>query len=264
MNTAVIEKSFREKVCAKVRIVLEGDERFRVFTPFLFEDGDHLAIVLKKQENAWVLSDEGHTYMHLTYDIFEKDLQKGTRAKVISNALDAFSVQDRDGELRLPIPNGRYGDALFDFVQALLKVTDVAYLGRERVRSTFIDDFRSLIEEKIPANRRSFEWHDEEHDPAGNYVVDCRINGMAKPLYVFALPSDDRVRDATIALLQFERWGQVFRSLGIFEDQEQTSRKVLTRFSDVCEKQFSSLSANKDRIAKFLSEVIGGQVPDNA
>ena len=49
MNTAGIEKSFREKVCAKVRIVLEGDERFRVFTPFLFEDGDHLAIVLKKR-----------------------------------------------------------------------------------------------------------------------------------------------------------------------------------------------------------------------
>jgi hypothetical protein len=66
MNTAVVEKSFREKVCAKVRIVLEGDERFRVFTPFLFEDGDHPAIVLKKQENTWFLSDEGHTYMHLT------------------------------------------------------------------------------------------------------------------------------------------------------------------------------------------------------
>jgi hypothetical protein len=86
---------------------------------------------------------------------------------------------------------------------------------------------------------------------------------MPKPLYVFALPSDDRVRDATIALLQFERWGQIPRSLGIFEDQEQTSRKVLARFSDVCEKQFSSLSANKDRIAKFLDDVIGGHVLDS-
>ena len=51
MNTTGIERSFREKVCAKVRIVLEGDERFRVFTPFLFEDGDHLAIVLKKSDS---------------------------------------------------------------------------------------------------------------------------------------------------------------------------------------------------------------------
>ena len=112
MNTAVIEKSFREKVCAKVRIVLEGDERFRVFTPFLFEDGDHLAIVLKKQENAWVLSDEGHTYMHLTYDLDEKDLQKGTRQKIIGSALSAFHVADRDGELIAHVAEERFGDAL--------------------------------------------------------------------------------------------------------------------------------------------------------
>jgi hypothetical protein len=84
--------------------------------------------------------------------------------------------------------------------------------------------------------------------------VDCRVNGMAKPLYVFALPGDDKVRDATIAILQFERWKTPFRSVAIFEDQEEVNRKVLARFSDVCEKQFSSLSANRDRIERFLKE----------
>lgn len=264
MTMEAIEQQFRERVSAKVRLIAEGENRFRVSTPFQFDDRDHLAVVLKKDADAWCLTDEGHTYMHLTYDIVEKDLQKGTRAKLISNALDAFSVEDREGELRLPISDGRYGDALFDFVQALLKITDVAYLARERVRSTFMDDFRALIEEKIPAERRAFDWHDEAHDPAGNYLVDCRINGMEKPLYIFALPTDDRVSVATIALLQFERWGLHFRSLGIFEDQEQASRKVLARFSDVCEKQFSSLSANKDRISKFLEDMIGGQVSETA
>src|ERR1035441_2061202 len=152
MNTAVIEKSFREKVCAKVRIVLEGDERFRVFTPFLFEDGDHLAIVLKKRENAWVLSDEGHTYMHLTYNLDEKDLQKGTRQKIISGALASFRVADQDGELIAHVVEERFGDALFSFVQALLKVTHVSFLTRERVRSTFMEDFHSLM---LRSNRMS-------------------------------------------------------------------------------------------------------------
>lgn len=256
MNLDQVIGSFRDSVSDQVTVAAEGNDRFQVFTPFQFEDRDHLAIVLKRLNGGWVLSDEGHTYMHLSYEMAEKDLQRGTRAKIIANALEAYAVEDREGELLLPVRDERYGDALFSFVQALLRIADVSYLSRERVRSTFLEDFRSFFAERVPADRRAFDWHDPAHDPAANYVVDCRINGMPRPLFVFALPSDGRVRDATIALLQFERWGLPFRSLAIFEDQEQISRKVLARFSDTCEKQFSSLAANQDRITRFLEESI--------
>lgn len=256
MTIEAIESDFRRKVGESVRLATEGVNRYRVLTPFLFEDGDHLAVVLKREDNRWILSDEGHTYMHLTYDLDEKDLQRGNRQKIISNALSVFSVEDREGELRLHIPDERYGDGLFSFVQALLKISDVSYLSRERVKSTFLEDFRSFMETAVPLERLSFDWHDPHHDPAGNYAVDCRVNGMQKPLMVFALPSDGRVRDATISLLQFERWSIPHRSLGVFEDQEEVNRKVLARFSDVCEKQFSNLGANKDRIATYLREGI--------
>jgi hypothetical protein len=256
MSLQTIESDFRRKVGERIRLAGEGVNRYRVFTPFLFEDGDHLAVVLKREANAWVLSDEGHTYMHLTYDLEEKDLQRGSRQKIISNALSVFSVQDCDGELRLVIPQEQYGDALFSFVQALLKITDVSYLSHERVRSTFMEDFRAFMEATVPENRRAFDWHDPQHDPEGKYLVDCRVNGLPKPLMVFALPGDDKVRDATISLLQFERWNVPHRSLGVFEDQEETNRKVLARFSDMCEKQFSSLSANKDRIVSYLQEAM--------
>jgi hypothetical protein len=256
MTIDTIETDFRRTVGETVRLASEGVNRYRVFTPFLFEDGDHLAVVLKREASQWILTDEGHTYMHLTYDLDEQDLRRGNRQKIISNALSVFSVEDREGELRLLIPERQFGDGLFSFVQALLKISDVSYLSRERVRSTFLEDFRTFMAATVPADRRSFDWHDPQHDAAGKYSVDCRLNGMPKPVMVFALPSDDRVRDATISLLQFERWNIPHRSLAIFEDQEEVNRKVLARFSDMCEKQYSSLGANKDRIAAYLSEAM--------
>ena len=259
MAIETVERDFHEKVSTRIRLEAEGMERYRVFTPFLFEDGDHLSIVLKREGSRWVLSDEAHTYMHLTYELDERDLQTGTRQKIISNALSVFQVEDRDGELILEVPGERYGDALYAFVQALLRIADVSYLSRERARSTFMEDFRALLTEVAPEERISFDWTDPRHDPPGIYSVDCRINGMPRPLFVHALASDGRTRDATIALHQFEKWGIAFRSLAIFEDQESINRKVLARFTDVCDKQFSSLSGNRDRITRFLDESISGE-----
>ena len=258
MPINIIEQDFMAKVSAKVRLSADGEKRFRVFTPFMFEDGDQLVIVLKKVGSQWILTDEAHTYMHLTYEIDEKALHSGTRGEIISRALSMFEVEDRDGELVIDVSDGRYGDALYSFIQALLKIIDVSYLSRERVQSTFLEDFRSLIHEKAPEQRTTFDWFNPRHDPEGTYKVDCRINGMPQPLFVYALPHDNKTRDATIALYEFKRWGISFRSLGIFKDPDATSRKVFARFRAVCNDYFIGIPENHERIGEFLDENISG------
>ena len=252
MSINTIEQDFIDKVSAKVRLSPDGKERFRVLTPFQFEDGDRLVIVLKKVDGHWVLSDEAHTYMHLTYEIDEKLLHSGTRQKMILNALSIFEVEDRNGELILDVSDAHYGDALYDFVQALLKITDVSYLSRERVQSTFMEDFQALLREKVPSTHMDFKWYYSTRDPQGKYTVDCRINRMPQPLFVYALSNDDRTRDATIALHQFKEWKFSFNSMGIVKGEKGMNRRVLARLRDVCDQCFIGIDESYEQIEQYL------------
>jgi hypothetical protein len=199
--------------------------------------------------------------MHLTYGMDEKSFTAGTCQRIIADAITMFGLDDREGELTINVPGESYGDALYSFVQGLLRISDVALLARERVASAFLEDFKEFIENSLPSDHYYFEWHEPIHDPKGMYSVDCYLNGSIRPpVAIYALTNDAKVRDATIGLLKFEQMGLNFRSVGIFLDQEEIARDVLARFSDVCEKQFSSLTANKKRIIHYL-EALGMNRP---
>lgn len=252
-----IEQQFRQTVCADIRLMPEGLNRYQVFTPFRFSDGDHFVIVLKKSNGSWVLSDEGHTLMHLSYEIDVKDLEEGNRLEIFAAALSLYAVSEQQGELSIRVPGDAFGNALFNFIQALMKISDVTFLSRERVRSTFLEDFRAFIRETVPADRYQFDWHHPDRDPTGKYLVDCRINRSPRPLVIYALTGDDKVKDANIGVLMFENWRLSFQSLAIFEDVEEINRRVLARFLDVCDRTFSTLSADtKPRIRQYLEEAL--------
>jgi hypothetical protein len=259
MNPKSLQDEFRDKVCAQVSLKSEGINRFRVLTPFRFEDGDHFGIVLKRETGSaqWIFTDEASTLMHLSYWMDDDDIRTGNRHDLIQGSLAVYSVEDRDGELVIPVSDGQFGDALFNFVQALTKVTDVSFLSRERVRSTFIEDFKNFIRANVPEDRLEFDWTEPNLDSGRNYPADCRINRATPPLLVYALPNDDKVKDATISLLKFETWNFQCKSLGIFEEQAAINRHTLARFTDICDKTFSSLDGDnarriKDYLVRFL------------
>ncbi|MFZ0279123.1 MAG: DUF1828 domain-containing protein [Candidatus Sulfotelmatobacter sp.] len=257
MNVAKVRDEFKSRVCEQIDLEPEGEGRFLVRTPFRFEDGDHFVITLKREGEHWILRDEASTLMHLSYWMDDKVLESGNRKEIVEGSLSAYSVQNRDGELVIAVAEDRFGDALFDFVQALTKVTDISFLSREVVVSTFMEDFRAFMKSQVPEDRLEFGWNDKRLDPNRKYLVDCRVNSMKRPLFVYALPSEDKVKDATISLLTFEKWKLTFQSLAIFQEQESISPKPLARFTDVIGKTFSSLSEeNKPRIIAFLKEAM--------
>src|SRR3990167_5255699 len=134
MDITPIENEFKKKISEKIEI---------------FPEGDHLVSILKKSPKGWIITDEAHTYMHLSYELDIKDLEKGTRQKIISSTLSMFELEENDGEILVNVEDNMFGDALYNFIQGILKITDINYLSRERVRSTFMDDFMAYITEKV-------------------------------------------------------------------------------------------------------------------
>jgi len=256
-NSDSIELEFRRNVSEELEIVADGPERFVIVTPVAFGDGDLLPIVLKKDNDRWSLTDEGHTFLQLTYELEDADFQQPTRREIINKTVSGFGLQNRNGELVLPINDREYGEALYTFIQALIKIDDIRYLSREHVRSSFMDDFKEFVK-TVASPRRAvaYNWHEPQRDPDGLYPVDCKVNGTGTPLFMFALPSDERVAVAAITLLMFDKWNIPHKSVGVFEDQTRLNPKMVARFTDVCNKPFSNLEVAREQLTKFFPELV--------
>ena len=113
-----------------------------------------------------------------------------------------------------------------------------------------------MITENIPQERCSFNYYDKVRDSQEMYKVDCRINGLKRPLYLFGVLNDSKCKDVTINLLNYEKWETPYKSIVLFQDQEQINRRVLAKLTDLVEKQFSSSTEDPERIKKYLKTEI--------
>lgn len=289
MSFKELERTLQAQLCESVYVVTNDDGRHYIATPFSYGDGDGPVIALRRNGKGWVLSDEGNTMMRLSWRLSEKELRDPKRQRKIADALALSQASQKDGELFLDVNKSRYGEALFDFVHSLLIVDELGYpespsvsdkpatdlvdyfgwqqetivaaaedAPRRRPKSylmpiqEFKSGFTSLLEECLPQDRLNFNWHDPEWDDAGNYTVDCMVNGTVSPLFLHAPATDIRARNAIITIYRFNEQRVEGRHAAIFRDASRLPKKVTSQLAEVCDIRFGNFEKDQGRIREYL------------
>jgi hypothetical protein len=246
-----ILNDFKKKVCGKITLKEMGKNRYMIKTPFKFEDGDLLKIILKKDNGSWYLTDEGHTLMHINYEGFEIDTPK--RQELFSQAISRNFLENDDGEIRSSVVNNEFGNSLYSFIQGLMKIIDLEYLSQEHIRTLFFEDLKKLLDSIT--RPKKFEYIYEDVDKNATYSVDCRIELPKIPIHVFGTNTDERCKSIAIACYFLEKHNIKSFSIVIHENEEIISPKVRTQLTDEVWKQYTSLNSAKSELPKIIEQI---------
>jgi len=252
MKADDILNEFKKKVCDKIALKSLGKNRYVVLSPFTFEDGDLFKIILQKDGDAWYLTDEGHTLMHLSYD--ELDLDTGRRSELLSHALKRYYLENDDGEIKGKIENNDFGNTLYSFIQGIQRIVDLEYTSTGTVATLFMEDFRVFLKEKIK-QPKEFDYIYSKYDSKGVYSVDCRIDMPKIPIHIFGATTNDKCKTIALTCYYLREHGFKFFSIAIFENQDDISSKVLTQINDSIDKPFSSLDYAKKRLPDLIDSL---------
>lgn len=118
--------SLRSGLCSRVSLEPRGVDRYLIHTGLTFPDGDELHLVLKEKDGRWVITDEAHTLMWLSYEGLDIS---GTCWDVLDTALSSNSVSFDDGRMYIDCTGRDAGQCLVSMVRAVLRTADLLYPG---------------------------------------------------------------------------------------------------------------------------------------
>jgi hypothetical protein len=110
-----------------------------ISTPFLDRHNDHLQIYVQKQNDMYVLTDDGYTIADLNMSGMEFNTPK--REQIFKTVLNGFGVKlGNNNELYIEANLNNIGQKKHYLLQAILAVNDMYTLSQETVYSLFKED----------------------------------------------------------------------------------------------------------------------------
>lgn len=239
----VMMESIKKSMCSKTTLEPRGVDRYLVHTGFTFQDGDELHIVLRKKDGRWILTDDAHTLMWLSYEDFNLT---DTRQALLDVTISSNNVSLEDGRIFVDCTDRDVGQCLMSMIQAILQTADLLYLNRENVRNTYTEDVKQLMKSTL-GDRCEFDKHVYRGDE--EYIIDVYIDAPT-PLYVFSVSSKDRCKDALITILALGS-EMNFTSLTFVDQTVNLGKETLVKLNNRTDKLFYNMPSG-DELHRFL------------
>ena len=109
-----------------------------ITTPYLDRHNDYLQIYAKKENNGFLLTDDGYTIVDLEQSGCK--LQSPKRQDLLKMTLNGFGVQLQNNMLEVHAANDNFALRKHNLLQAMLAVNDMFYLAVPMVASLFYED----------------------------------------------------------------------------------------------------------------------------
>ena len=227
---------------------------YQLIVPIRHEDGDMIDVYLQdspRGEGYVRICDFGMTLMRLSYTY---EITTPARQQIFENILINNSVSNDAGNLYLDAPVGNLYESILQFVGCAQKVCNMRYWTREITRSVFYDDLRDYVTVNLP---QFSPVADQFPIPDFPNSVDWSLIHDLRKFYVFGVQGNDKAKNVTISLLEFQKSNLPFISLVVHENMEDLGKRdrvLLTRNADT---QYPVLSDFMEKGAEDIHRFAG-------
>ncbi len=131
-------KNYYDWLKDKTSLTSLHDQWVQITTPFLDRHNDSLQIYAKKENDDFLITDDGY----IIHDLMNSgcDLKSPKRQELLKKILNGFGVEGHNDQLIIHASSSDFGLKKHNLIQAMLSINDLFYLSSNTVKHLFFED----------------------------------------------------------------------------------------------------------------------------
>ena len=191
-----------------------------ITTPFLDRHNDYIQIYIKKDQNQFILTDDGYTIADLRQSGCLLETEK--RKRILQITLNGFGVSQQAGELIVYATPENFSLKKHNLIQAILAVNDLFYLASATVANLFLEDVTTWLDLNEIRYSPDIKLTGESHyDHVFHFLIPKSTKFPERLIRAVSKPSRESAESFAFAWLDTRKVRQInTTAIAILNDQE--------------------------------------------